>query len=227
MLFSERTYMLRHFRLTLDCGAVSCLLLALAYWWQPNIVHEVLGAVLFALLCAHVFWNRRWFQALPKGRYDLRRSFTAFIHIGLLAGMLVLLITGLTISQTLFRFLDFSDAMILREAHWFSAYWVMVLVGLHLGLNIKRVVTWLRLAPQVAGCRRILLRSSAVLIAAGGIQSSYAMELGTKLSFGYSVNFWDFDNDPMLFFVHWSAIIGFYALVAAMILKLLTVRTKA
>lgn len=58
--------------------------------------------------------------------------------------MAVLLGTSFAISRDLFGWFPLPDSFALSEIHMFAAYWVMVIVGLHVGLNWNRVTAVLR-----------------------------------------------------------------------------------
>src|SRR5215207_1552708 len=175
-------------RLVLPAAMAILLLLALAYWWLENLPHEIFGTVLFALLGWHIAVNRTWFRNLFRGRYDTRRTITLVLYLLLIANMLVLLITSVVISKSAFEFLPIPDSIYLRDVHWFAAYWVMVIVGLHLGLHWTRVMamvrTTLRLTP-VSTARALVLRAAAAFLASFGLWSCFVLGLGAKLTFTY------------------------------------------
>lgn len=60
-------------RLGLDFTAAGLLLAALAYGWMGNLIHEVIGTAMFALLIGHNLFNRRWYGAVAKGRPEPRQ----------------------------------------------------------------------------------------------------------------------------------------------------------
>ena len=109
-----------------------------------NLPHELFGTALFALLAWHIAVNRFWFKNLLRGRYDTRRTLTLVLHLLLIGNMLVLLVTSIVISRSVFEFLPIPDSIYLRDIHWFSAYWVMIIVGIHLGLHWARVMAMVR-----------------------------------------------------------------------------------
>ncbi|UXN75076.1 hypothetical protein N8D56_09225 [Devosia sp. A8/3-2] len=95
-------------RFAVPAAAASLLLLALAYWWQSNSVHEIAGTVMFGFIIRHIVTNRRWFVGLARGRYDARRSLVAGLHLVPAVNILLLLLgTSLAISQTVFSFYRF------------------------------------------------------------------------------------------------------------------------
>lgn len=154
-------------RLLLPGCMATLLLLSLAYWWLDNRPHEVFGTALFVMLAWHVGVNRLWFTNLLRGRYDARRTVTALLHLLLIGNMLVLLITSIIISKSLFASLPIPDSIYLRDIHWFSAYWVMIIVGVHLGLHWTRVMAVVRSCLGMTSQSRVAiwaLRLTAVAV---------------------------------------------------------------
>lgn len=142
-------------RLLLDSAILVLLLGAFAYWWQGNLAHEIVGTIFFVLLIRHLVNNGRWWSAARRGPYDLRRAMSLILTLLLAASMAVLLLTSLAISQSLFAFLPQPGLFTMREMHWFSAYWIMAIVGLHLGLNWGRVASLFRSIGWMTGRTRV------------------------------------------------------------------------
>ncbi|WP_082537294.1 MULTISPECIES: DUF4405 domain-containing protein [unclassified Aureimonas] len=204
------------------------LLLSLAYWWLGNIAHELFGTALFALLVWHVVTNRRWFANLAHGRYDGRRVAKLVLHLLLVINMAVLLVTSVVISKSVFAPLPIPDSIYLREVHWFSAYWVMIVVGIHVGLHWTRVMALVRktlgLAPGNA-TRTWTLRLLAAMLGAFGLWSWFVLGVWSKLTFTYSLDFWDFTAAVAPFFGHWVGVLALPA-IAAFYVTSLTERQK-
>jgi hypothetical protein len=217
-------------RLVLPAAMAGLLLLALAYWWLENLPHEISGTVLFALLGWHLAVNRTWFGNLLRGRYDTRRTITLVLHLLLIANMLVLLITSVVISKSVFEFLSIPDSIYLRDVHWFAAYWVMVIVGVHLGLHWSRVMamvrTTLRLSPGNSA-RTLVLRIAAAVLAGFGVWSFTVLGVWTKLTFTYSLDFWDFTAAVTPFFGHWAGVVSLPAIITHYGMKVLGHRRTA
>jgi hypothetical protein len=181
-------------RLLVPLAMAGLLLLSLAYWWLDNVPHEIFGVAVFALIGWHITLNRSWFTNLFRGRYNGRRMFTVLLHMLLIANMAVLLVTSIFISKSLLAFLPLPNSKLLREIHWFSAYWVIVIVGMHLGLHWTRVMMLLRLiSGRYFGdaARTWLLRAAALALAGFGVWSFSALGVWGKLTFTYSLDFWD------------------------------------
>ena len=198
-------------RLIVDGGATVLLMLTLAYWWLGNLTHELAGTAVFVLLGRHLVNNSHWWGNLRKGRYDLRRRIGLVLTLLLAAAMAVLLATSLANSRSLFVWLPVADSTPLGEIHMFAAYWVMVVVGLHIGLNWNRVTVLLR----NAGLRNALWVwigwAAGLAFAIQGLRSAAVMDLWTRLRFDYSLVMWDFNEQTAAFFGHWLAIIALFA----------------
>jgi Domain of unknown function (DUF4405) len=203
-------------RLVLPAAMAILLLLALAYWWLENLPHEIFGTVLFVLLGWHLAVNRTWFRNLFRGRYDTRRTITLVLHLLLLANMLVLLITSVVISKSVFELLPIPDSIYLRDVHWFAAYWVMIIVGLHLGLHWTRVMAMVRTNLRLSlrnSARTLVLRISAALLGGFGVWSFTVLGVWAKLTFTYSLDFWDFTAAVTPFFGHWAGVVSLPAII--------------
>tara|TARA_R110000851_G_scaffold128153_1_gene260386 strand:- start:2156 stop:2845 length:690 start_codon:yes stop_codon:yes gene_type:complete len=209
-------------RLFLDGAILVLLLVAFAYWWQGNLVHEIVGTLFFVLLIRHLFNNGRWWSALRRGTYDFRRVMSLILTLPLAASMAVLLLTSLAISQSLFTFLPQPGLFTMREVHWFSAYWVMAIVGLHLGLNWNRVtgllrnIGWMKGRTQVWTALGLLC---AFALAIQGFFSAIVLGLWPRLRFTYSMTMWDFNESVLPFFGHWLAVIGLFAVIGQVALR--------
>lgn len=210
-------------RLAVPALAGALLLLALAYWWQSNVVHEVAGTVMFGCVIWHTLTNRHWFIGLLRGRYNARRSLIATFHLLLAINMVLLLGTSFAISQTVFSFLHIPETVTLRDLHWVSAYWLVMTVGVHLGLHWSRVMAISRSFFGFSSdnaLRSWALRTLAFAIAVFGIWSSGVIGLGTKLTWNYSLNFWDFSLSVAPFFAHWATVMAVPAILTHYALSL-------
>ena len=92
-------------KIAVDAAMSVSMLLLMAYGLVGEAAHEWIGMGMFALSVAHHVLNRRWVQAVPRGRYTpLRVVQTA------LAGLIFLcmvgsMISGIVLSRHVFAFL--------------------------------------------------------------------------------------------------------------------------
>lgn len=200
-------------RLALDFIAASLLLAGLAYYWLDNVTHELIGTAMFLLIIVHNVFNRRWYGRLSKApREALGLSNTVTIA-SLASIMLVLLVTSLMISRSVFSFLPLSGGYGTRQIHTLAAYWALVIVSIHLGMRWSIIMATIRGIcgiTTVNTVRVVLLRMAAIAIAAYGIRSSVVMGIGSKLTAQVTMDFWDFEASTLGFFAHNVSILALF-----------------
>lgn len=198
-------------RLALDASVAGLLLFALAYFWQGNVAHEWAGAGIFLLLVVHNLFHRRWFAGLAKRQGARSGVFNISLTLVLLAGMLALLGTSLVISETLFAGLRLDDDFSARQVHAGIAYWLLIIVAVHLGLRwrlLMGVARQLLGIAQPSAVRTLVLRLIAVGIAVQGVVSMQVLNLRSRLLFQMSLDWWNFERSVAGFFGHCLAIAG-------------------
>ena len=195
---------------------MALLLLSLAYWWLENLPHELFGMAIFGLLAWHLAVNRLWFKNLLRGQYDARRMAIVMLHMFLVLNMLVLLATSIVISKTIFAALPIPDNIYLRDVLWFAAYWVMVIVGIHLGLHWTRVMALMRSALKLSqqnASLTVILRLTCALLAGLSVWSFEILDIWSKLTFTYSLDVWNFKTSVTPFFGHWACVVALPAIL--------------
>ena len=222
----RKTFLLR---LALDSIAAGLLLVALAYYWLENTAHEWIGTGIFVLVIVHNIFNRRWWGGVTKTRREARGLFDVALTLSLLAVMLALLLSSLMISRTVFSFLQLDGGFTARQVHTFAAHWVLIFVSIHLGLRWQRVMHTVRSAFDLAEestAHTVAFRVVAGAIAAYGLQSSFAMGVGSKLAFQMNLEWWDFETSAPGFFLHWISIVGLYVFLTHYALRWMQIRKR-
>lgn len=199
-------------RLLMNLVAGGLLLAALAYDWLGNVAHELIGTAMFGLLFAHNTFNRRWYgSAIRKGGRDLRAWLNIATIAALAAVMLTLLATSIVISRSLFSALPVASSFGARQLHAQAAYWALMIVAIHVGMRWPMIMisarSWLRLGSPNA-CRTWIMRVVALSIAAYGIHSWTVVGTGSRLLAEMTINFWNFEEAALHFFLHQGAVAG-------------------
>lgn len=201
-------------RLLLDLVAICLLLVALAYDWLGNTVHEIIGTVMFLLLVSHNIFNRRWYGTVAKRTRAPRAILTRAINLSLLGTMLALLVTSVLISREVFAFLPVTSTFTARQIHTAVGYLALLIAAVHLGLHWTMLMGFVRsrLGITLQSNRvTIALRALAAAIAAYGIHSLFALNIGPKLLMQPTMEFWDFEAATPAFFGHLIGIVGLLA----------------
>jgi hypothetical protein len=200
-------------RLIFDLIAVGLLLFAFSYWWLGNVAHELAGTGLFVLIVAHTVFNRRWYGTIPKARREARGLLNIVVTFLLVLAMVGLAVTSVLISNALSGVMSPYAGFTVRQIHTLVAYWVLVIVSVHLGLRwptLMGVARKLTGISQPDGIRTLTLRVITAAIALHGVWSSFELAIGTRLSMGMTLDWWNFEESVAGFFIHCLAIIGLY-----------------
>lgn len=208
-------------RLLLALGILLLLTFALAYWWLGNLAHEIAGLVLLVVLLRHLLNNLTWWKQLGRGRWTARRALTTALTLCLAVDLLALAGTSIVISESLFALLPFPPSFGLREVHWFAAFWMVPLAGLHIGMNASRIG---RFAGQALGLTlsaplRLVLWAIGAGLAWAGLSSGAVLGLWPRLAFQYSLAMWDFNAAVLPFFLHWVAVLGLFVFAGAIVTR--------
>lgn len=201
-------------RLVLAFVAACLLLMSLAYYLTDNIAHELIGSTMFVLVIAHNLIHRRWYAAIPRTARQARARLNLVVTLVLLAAMLALLVTSVLISNTLFGFLSLEANFSARQVHVFAAYLVLIVVAIHLGFRWPIIMNAVRqrLRPTTPSVWRTRgLRLVALALTLQGIHSSFALDIGTRLTLEPLMDWWDFEASVAGFFLHALAVMGLYA----------------
>lgn len=120
---------------SLDIVMFGLLMFLMAYPKTGVIIHELLGlAMMFCFILHHV-WNWNWYRFIFRGSYHKFRLAYLIIDMLLLMVVLLLMLSGLTMSKFL-PFLNVMTTGMARSLHMMTSYWGFLLMAVHLGLHI-------------------------------------------------------------------------------------------
>ena len=210
---------LNKIRLPLDImmTLVSIVLMGGNYLFPADIVHEILGVALFVLWAIDIFFNRRWYGAIFKGKYNPYRIMQTVINCCILICTIFLMISGIILSNQLFTFLNIQSGLgFARIALLLSSHWYYLFMSLHIGLHMGR------LFQNVAA--KILPRILLVLVCAYGLYAFIARGVWKYLILKQQFFFFDLERGYILFAMDYISIIILFATISHFIAKLLKKR---
>ena len=200
-------------KIAVDAAMTVALLLLMAYGLVGEAAHEWIGMGMFALSVAHHVLNRRWIQAVPRGRYTpLRIVQTA------LAGLIFLcmvgsMISGIVLSRHVFAFLPRHGGYELAgKLHILCAYWGFVLMSLHLGMHWNMVLTMMRKHLTPFKPHTWCLRLLAYLWAAYGAVAFVRRDVWRYLLLKSHFVFFDYTEPLVRFLLDYLAVMSLFVL---------------
>ena len=200
-------------KISIDAAMTLALLLLMAYGLVGEAAHEWIGMGMFALSVVHHVLNRRWIQAVPRGRYTpLRIVQTA------LAGLIFLcmvgsMISGIVLSRHVFAFLPRHGGYELAgKLHILCAYWGFVLMSLHLGMHWNMVLTMMRKHLTPFKPHTWCLRLLAYLWAAYGAVAFVRRDVWRYLLLKSHFVFFDYTEPLVRFLLDYLAVMSLFVL---------------
>jgi hypothetical protein len=178
-------------RIAVDLAMAALILTAMAYRIIGGITHEIIGITTFALFTTHNLLNLRWYKTIGKGGYTKRRYGIITVNLLLAMTALVLVVSGILHSKELFGLATEEDKNSVFGAwqiHALAAYWVFVLVSVHLGIYWSTIVNKFWPAANRTLCN--IFRIGVAIAALWGIRAVLERKLGSKLILYYSFDFW-------------------------------------
>lgn len=182
-------------RLLLDAIMTVIMILLMEYHITGLFLHEVLGLAILATILIHNLLNTKWivgiyrriFYSRTKSSTNAENTLTSrklklpigklILNLLLLIDTLVLGISGILISKELFPFLRLTkDTFLWKQLHTLSSYWMIILIGIHLGLHWKMIMGAARQIFRIKKPnqgRSIFLRIVAFLFAILGVKASF------------------------------------------------------
>lgn len=210
-------------RIFLDLVVLILFLLTMSFQFFPKILHEVLGILMLAAAVFHLIGNRLWFSSLLRGKWNFRRGMSVVINCLLIVNVVIILATGMMISNHLFKGffgIYLQRNMMVHQLHVSLPYFLLILIGLHLGLHWAslwhRFTNWnhwhLQSLKYQVGCYLMM----AILIV-GGVYGSFMHQVGDRLRLKHLFVTAATQAPLGMFILMLLSIIGMYAVVSFMI----------
>lgn len=200
-----------------DIAMTAALLLLMAYTLVGEEAHEWIGVSMFILFIVHQILNKGFFKNLFRGRYTAARIVMTCVAAAVLLCMLGLMISGVIISNHVFRFLNIRGLSSFgRSLHMFCAYWGFALMSVHLGLHwgvIMGRIKGLFGAGKRPAFLKWMFRIASTLIAVWGAVAFIRYDIPNYMFLKYHFVF--FPEEPLaLFFLNYTAIMGLWVWIA-------------
>ena len=106
--------------------------------YLPGEIHEIIGIVLIILVIMHLILNRKYLKAIPKGKYNLKRTALLIVNASFFVVFGLTTLFGILSSQYMLTSLNIGNLSIISY-HKVLAYACLILLGIHLGFNLEKV----------------------------------------------------------------------------------------
>lgn len=109
----------------------------------PLLIHEIVGIILLFLIFAHLKLNEKYFKAITKGKYTLKRTIDLIVNIGLIISLFTTIISGIFLSQKSLKNMKIGNTK-MSHIHKSSSIISLVFLGFHLITNRKKFMNGLK-----------------------------------------------------------------------------------
>lgn len=125
----------------LDVILIALFVAEMCFQMLPKILHEILGVAMAAAIILHVAWNWRRFTSTLK-KTASRKIFSAAINFLSAICAAIILASGVCMSNYLFPDAvsdELRRNMTIHQLHVSAPYWLMILIGVHVGLHWREL----------------------------------------------------------------------------------------
>ncbi len=213
---------------------LSIILMGGNYLFPADIVHEILGLVLFVLWAVHITLNRRWYGAIFRGKYNPYRIMQTIINCCILLCTILLMISGIILSNHIFTFLNIQGGLgFARITHLIASHWYYLFMSLHIGMHVGMIANKIKQKRQVgkdsvdeahttrAPTIKIILHILLALACAYGLYAFIVRGVWKYLILQQQFFFFDLERGYILFAIDYISIIILFATLSHLIATIL------
>lgn len=215
-------------KMNIDILMTVLLFILMAYHYTGQMWHEITGTAMFVLFICHHLLNREWYKAIGKGKYNVWRILLTVMDSLLLIDILLLMISGISMSSYVFRYLPLGlSSSLARQIHMIAAYLGFLLMSFHIGLHMGGVSgkLWRRIGKfaqrnKAFGFLRGISVVVIILVCIYGIHALSVRNFPGYISGSMMFAYFDYSEMPVLFFLDYVAILFLMVILAYVIQKI-------
>lgn len=216
--------------LDITMTALSVILMGGTVLFPDDKVHQILGMALIALWAAHIALNRKWYGAVPKGKYNPYRLMQTVVNLGILLCAILLAVSGMMMAwfvpETVSVPLGFA-----RTAHLVGSHWYYIFMCAHLGMHTSVIFRRIKAkraertgkADTENGTRsgKIIFRAVVALVCVHGVYAFIARGIAKYLFFRQPFFFFDLEKGYLLFAADYLSILVLIATITHLVARVL------
>ncbi len=123
-------------KIMIDIIMLIILVLLMGYYQFTDKTHQMLGKVLVLIFIVHNLLNLRYYKVIFKGQYKPLRICGLIVNLLLWLLMIGNVVTGIISVK--------KPGTMIVNFHSFFTMWTFILISIHIGLNIKNLMNWVK-----------------------------------------------------------------------------------
>ena len=128
---------MKKFRIIIDVLMYIIFIILMGHHITENVIHEILGIVMFILFVLHNILNIKFYKTMFKGKYNLKRFLLTSIDVLLLICFIGIIVSSINISSDVFNFMNIQTKSWGLKLHMLSTSWGFVVMSIHLGVHLN------------------------------------------------------------------------------------------
>ena len=192
---------MKKIKIVIDIFMYFIFVILMGHHITENLIHEILGTILFILFIVHHILNYRYYKTIFKGKYNFKRVFLLIIDLLLLISMIGMMISGVIISSDVFTFLNIPTTIFGRQLHMASTSFAFVIMSIHLGLHLGVFINKLNKKMKNSVLEYVYYLI-LILIVIYGVYSFKKLNFISDMFLLNSFKFYDFNESPIIFYLH-------------------------
>lgn len=197
---------MKKFRILLDCIMTILFIILMGYYITGNNVHEILGTIVFLLFIIHNILNIKWYKTIFKGKHNFQRTFHIVINLLLFIDMIGMMISGIMISTSVFKFLNIPTTMFGRKLHMVSTSWGFVLMAIHVGMHITSIINKINSKMKNNIFEYIYYLVIAIIVGSG-MYLFTALKIYEDMFLINDFKYFDYNQNPIMYFLKYIIIL--------------------
>lgn len=192
---------MKKIKIVIDVLMYLLFIILMGHHITDNLIHEILGTILFVLFIIHHLLNYRYYKTVFKGKYNIKRIIITSVDLLLLIDMICIIVSAINISSDVFSFLNIDTKLWGRKLHMLSTSWGFVLMSIHLGLHLKTLINKIN-NKMKNSTLEYLYYFIVLLIIIYGIYSFIKLDFISDMFLLNAFKYYDFSISPIIFYLH-------------------------
>lgn len=192
---------MKKIKMIIDITMYLLFIILMGHHITDNLIHEILGTILFVLFIVHHILNYRYYKTIFKGKYNAKRVFILVVDLLLFICMICMIISAINISSDVFSFLNIPTKIWGRKLHMLSTSWGFVLMSVHVGLHLNILIS--KLNKKMKGSTfEYVYYLILILLLVYGIYSFIKLNFISDMFLLNAFKYHDFNESPIIFYLH-------------------------
>lgn len=216
---------MRKIKIIIDIFMYLIFIVLMGHHITENLIHEILGAILFVLFIIHHILNHRFYKTILKGKYKLKRFFIVITDLTLIIVMIGMILSAINISSDVFSFLNVPTTIFGRKLHMISTSWGFVIMSIHLGLHLGLLISKINKKMKDSTFEYVYYLI-LILISIYGLYSFIKLGFISDMFVLNAFKYYDYNELPIIFYLHTLSSSLFISLITYFINNLKLKRKK-